>query len=96
MRPAKVVLPVVALVLIVVALSIRTCGPNPKVDQAGAVVIATEQAGFPVVESQVRFVRQGIREQPAWVVGVKAADGRAKTFLIDARDGAITRVESSP
>ena len=96
MRPAKVVLPVVAIVLIVVAISVRTCSPSPQVDQAEAVAIAVAHAGCPVVDSQVRFVRQSVKEQPSWVVGVKAADGRARTFLIDARDGAITRVESSP
>lgn len=95
MRPAKVVLPVVALVLIAVAISARTCSSEPWIKQADAVAIATKNAGFPVVESQIRFVRQGIDERPAWVVGVKAADGRARTFVIDARDGTINRVEST-
>lgn len=95
MRSAKVVLPVVALVLLAVAISARTCSPEPQIKQAEAVAIATKNAGFPVVKSQIRFVRQGIDQRPAWVVGVKAADGRARTFVIDARNGTINLVEST-
>lgn len=95
MRSARVVIPVVIALLIVVVLGARQCSPAPAVDQTEAVAIATQAAGFPVVEHQVRFVRQGIRNQPAWVVGVKAADGAAMTFLIDGRDGSIDRVDAT-
>jgi len=95
MRPARVVLPVVALVLVALAIGSRACSPDPTLGQEQAVAVATAEAGFPVVEHQVRFVRQGINQRPAWVVGVRAADGQAKTFVIDARDGAVLRVEQS-
>ncbi|MFM7693520.1 MAG: hypothetical protein ACKO7U_04340 [Actinomycetota bacterium] len=95
MRPARVVIPVVLGLLVLVAVGARLCSPEPAVDQARAVAITTDAAGFPVVEHQVRFVRQGIRNEPAWVVGVKAADGTAMTFLIDGRDGSIDRVDAT-
>ena len=95
MRPARVVIPVAIAPLVLVALGARQCSPAPAVDQSEAVAIATAAAGFPVVEHQVRFVRQGIRNQPAWVVGVKAGDGRAMTVLIDGRDGSIDRVDAT-
>lgn len=95
MRPARVVLPLVIGLLALVAVGVRMCNPEPAVDQAAAVRIASTAAGFSVAEHEVRFIRQGIRNEPAWVVGVKAADGQAKTFVIDGRDGSIDRVESS-
>jgi len=95
MRPARVVIPVALAILVLVALGARQCSPAPAVDQEEAVAIATQAAGFPVVEHQVRFVRQGIRNQPAWVVGVRAEDGSARTYLIDGRDGSIDRVDAS-
>lgn len=95
MRPAKVVLPLVIGLLVLVAVGMRMCNPAATVDQAKAVSIASTAAGFPVTEYEVRFIRQGISSEPAWVVGVRAADGRAKTFVINGRDGSIDRVESS-
>jgi len=93
MRPARVVLPVAVLALIAVFVGTRACSPDPEIGQDEAVAIATAEAGFPVVRHEVRFIRQGLDNDPGWVVGVEAADGRAKTFVIDAGDGAIERVE---
>ncbi|MGA0122461.1 MAG: hypothetical protein ACO3KD_05575 [Gaiellales bacterium] len=93
MRPAKVVLPVAIAALVLVFVGTRACSPDPEIGQDEAVAIATAEAGFPVVRHEVRFIRQGLDNDAGWVVGVEAADGRAKTFVIDAGDGAIERVE---
>ncbi len=95
MRSGKVVLPVVAVLLIALALGSRACGTDAQnVSQQQALEIATAAAGFPVTDSRVQFVRQGMQSMPAWVVGVKGSDGEAKTFVIDGRNGSIIRIVS--
>lgn len=89
-RSARVVIPLVIVLFALAALGSRACSSQEiRVTQEEAVAIAYAEAGFEVERHRVRFIRQGVREQPAWVVGV-AGEGINKTFLVDARTGATT------
>lgn len=89
-RSPRVVIPLVIVLFALAALGTRACQSQEiRVTQEEAVAIAYDEAGFPVERHRVRFIRQGVRESPAWVVGV-AGEGVTKTFLVDARTGETT------
>jgi hypothetical protein len=85
--------------VIVAALVVaRSCGKTePEVSQEEAIEIARTQVAFDANQVVIRFLKQGLRAQETWLVGLgeQREDGtyvRATNVLVDADTGDVLEI----
>jgi uncharacterized membrane protein YkoI len=94
-RGERIRSPRVLIVALVVLLALglvaaRSCGPGTgAISQERALELAIAEAGFTPTDSRIRMIRQGVPSRPVWLVGLRAPEGGAVTFEVDAATGAV-------
>jgi hypothetical protein len=88
-------------VLVIVAALIvaRSCGKTePELSQEDAIEIARAQVAFDANQVVIRFLKQGLRAQEIWLVGLgeQREDGtyvQATNVLVDADTGDVLEIQ---
>ena len=92
---------VIAAVLVLCLVVAQTCQQSQvRITKQQAIVTAERQVDFDPARVQIRFLRQGIRSEPFWIVSLSVPGARENTFRhltfvrIDANTGKVADVQN--